>query len=109
MRNNRGLSRSAGFTLIEVGITMGLLAVVAVSSLRLVQDGQQAFEAGVVQSQIDAKARRVVARIAEELRSAGADVLDPLLPEGAGDVTFQRSEGWSAGNVQWGPTLQIHG
>lgn len=106
MRNNRAVGRSAGFTLVEVGITMGLLAVVAVSALRLVQDAQQAFESGVVQSQLDAKARRVVARIADELRSAGANGLILDLPSGGG-VNFQRSEGWSAGNIQWGPVLEI--
>ncbi len=97
----------AGFTLIELGIVSVLFALMFGTLLRLAVDGQEAFEVGLAQNRLDAKARRTIARIADDLRSAEATGLTPAVPSGSDAVLFRQNQGWNAGEIQWGPDVQI--
>jgi type II secretory pathway pseudopilin PulG len=91
--------RSAGFTLLEVGVAVGISVMVigaAGSAMVTVQSGltQQSLAASV-----EEVARRTVDRLVEELRRADPDSVLLDVPVNAASVDFETIEGWDAGGI----------
>jgi len=96
--------RRTGLTLGEVTIVCALLAV-ALGSLTLF--GSRSVDtlgSGAIQGELDARLRRTVSRIGDELLSSGLGVITPdaAAPAGADTLTYRRSDGVVNGTIRWG-------
>jgi len=101
--------RSRGFTLLEVVLSIGLLALVMGGVVQVTLNSQGAFRTGMAQTRLMQRSRRAVDQIVTELTSAGRGTISPPLaaPLGGAQIDFQRNEGWAGGAVQWSPTVRF--
>lgn len=95
--------RQAGFSLVEVLISMAMLGGLLGTMLMVVLSGSATARVGMARQSIEGAARRSLDRIATELVSAGVETLDPepSAPWGSEQLTFQPIEGFD-GDVVWG-------
>jgi hypothetical protein len=101
--------RCAGFTLVEVAIA-SLLLVLLLGSVALFSDrGVDALGSGTVQSDLDARLRRTLARVCDELLSSGLGVITPSAeaPAGADALTYRKSNGPLNGTNSWGESMRF--
>ncbi len=102
-------SRSAGFTLVEATIAttiLGLiLGAIGLTALR----GKESFRQGVTVAMIEARAERLLAQIADELRYAGRASLPvlPLPPVGASTIEFRACNGYDGAATLWSTRTSI--
>lgn len=96
-------TRRAGFSLVEVLISMAMLGGLLGTMLMVVLSGSATARVGMARQTIEGAARRTLDRIATELVSAGVETLDPVpsAPWGSDQLTFQPIEGFD-GDVVWG-------
>ncbi|HVS17163.1 MAG TPA: prepilin-type N-terminal cleavage/methylation domain-containing protein [Planctomycetota bacterium] len=96
-------SRS-GFTLYEVVITVGLLAVVVAATGMVSQSTNDLANFSGEKSRTETRARRALDRVVEELAMAGRGMLtpDPAAPGWSDDVDFQCVTGTALGAPIWG-------
>jgi len=89
-------SASAGFTLVEVAITLVLVALLMSSAILAAKGGQGAFRATQNASDLETRARRALDRIATELLSVGEQELlpNPSGQFGTSDILFRRVRSW---------------
>jgi prepilin-type N-terminal cleavage/methylation domain-containing protein len=102
--------RSAGFTLLELLVTVAILGLV-LTSLGLVQS-RSSNESMVLRARsiAESRARRTLDSIASELTAVGRSLLlpDPTTALGASTVTFQHPTGVSnLGLVLWGNASRL--
>jgi len=97
------LSRTRGFTLLEVLIALAMLGTFFGSLLLVVSRGSSTAQSGMEHQSLEALARRTLDRMARELSGAGSGTLTPapVAPWGSDHVTFQCVAGYAAGAVQW--------
>lgn len=109
MRRPTNAKRRAGVTLLELMISLTILAVVIGALSAATLSAQSAFKLTAARSELEYDARRTVDRIAEELRTAGSAGLspEPLAPLGSSSLQFQRNGGWIDGAIDWSLPLQI--
>lgn len=95
--------RRAGFSLVEVLISMVMLGGLLGTMLMIVLTGSSTARVGMARTSIEGAARRALDRIASELVSAGVETLDPepTAPWGSDRLTFQAIEGFD-GEIVWG-------
>ncbi len=93
----------AGFSLVEVLISMTMLGGLLGTMLMLVLSGSATARVGMARQSIEGVARRTLDRIASELVTAGIETLDPepSLPWGSERLAFPPIEGFD-GDVVWG-------
>lgn len=99
----------AGFTLIEIVISAGILAMVAGSLVAASLQGDRAYRATNLETSLDALARRTLDRVAEELATVGAGVLvpNPTGQFGSDTLSFQTPIGFAGGVIVWGTQSRI--
>jgi prepilin-type N-terminal cleavage/methylation domain-containing protein len=102
--------RSAGFTLLELVVTVAILGLV-LTSLGLVQS-RSSKESMVLRARAvaESRVRRTLDAVAAELTAVGRSLLlpDPTTVFGASTVTFQHPMGVSnAGLVLWGTASRL--
>jgi len=103
MKPSTRASAQAGFSLVEVLLSMTMLGGLLGTMLMLVLSGSATARVGMARQSIEGAARRTLDRIAGELVSAGRETLDPE-PDalwGSDRMTFQLIEGFD-GDVVWG-------
>jgi prepilin-type N-terminal cleavage/methylation domain-containing protein len=95
--------RQAGFTLVELMLVMGVLGLVFGAMGTFQARSQQAADAGIARAETEARARRVLARVVDELSGVAQSRLvpDPTGLFGCSDVRFQRPTGVADGSVTW--------
>jgi prepilin-type N-terminal cleavage/methylation domain-containing protein len=104
----KSLTRQHGFTLVEVVVATTLLSVIGGGIFALWNTGVDNYGLGVTGAEVERRSNLVLQQIAEELSTAGRDVLypQPLPPESSGKLTLQSNQGWSDGDVAWStPTV----
>jgi type II secretory pathway pseudopilin PulG len=103
LRPGDGATRVRGFSLVEVLISMTMLAGLLGTLLTVVSTGSSAARVGMARQSLEGAARRTLDRIASELFSAGAETLDPdpAAPWGSSNLSFQKIEGFD-GEIVWG-------
>jgi type II secretory pathway pseudopilin PulG len=91
-------ARRAGFTLVEMVVSIGLVGLVLGSSLAVMLSGHRAFVSTSMQSSADGKARQALERVVSELATAGVGSLT-VDPSGPTAATRSPSCPWST----WSP------
>jgi hypothetical protein len=106
-RERKGPTR--GFTLIEVGISLGILVVLLIAVGRVVLAGSRAFRAGSARNAVVMKARRALDRIADELTMAGLGNMTPVptFPNYCSGLDVSTPTGLVGGTVQFGSVTRI--
>lgn len=98
-------TRRAGFTLIEVILTVATLAMVF-SAVGLFQSrSQDQTRTSLARDHAETLARRTIDRVAEELRGVGLTLLnpDPTSALGTSTITYQKPAGVNgSGAILWG-------
>ena len=101
------MNRRAGFTLIEIMISVVILALLIVGIYSVMASSQNLYAAGMSRSEIQERVRRALAEIAEELRQANSGSFVPITFGTVGvptdqTVTFQTCTGFAGGVATWG-------
>jgi len=101
-----------GFTLIEIMISVVILALLVLGIYQVMASSQNLYAAGMSRSEIQERVRRALAEIAEELRQANSGSFVPITfgttaPDAPTDqtVTFQTCTGFAGGVATWGPAV----
>jgi type II secretory pathway pseudopilin PulG len=105
----RTTSRAAGFTLVETMIATTMLGLILGAIGLTVLHGKENFRQGVSVTVLEARAQRLLDRIADELRYAGRNSLpvQPLAPSGSSALEFRVSAGYAASAPQWSNRMSI--
>jgi hypothetical protein len=110
MKMTRPLANDrTGLTLLELCISMVLLAMLMGSVGIVMNSGSGAYHQGMTSANLESHSRRGIDRVAEQFGDAGRDTLNPLplAPLGTERLDFRRSTGAVGGVIQWGPTQRI--
>ncbi len=93
--------KRAGLSLVELMIGVVILSLLLGTMAVVVSSGQGAYAQDLVNSHVDALARRTVDHLVGELIVADRSsvVLTPGAPFGASAVSYQRGQGWGGGLV----------
>ncbi|MBI5366826.1 MAG: hypothetical protein HZA54_07295 [Planctomycetes bacterium] len=79
------------------------MVVAVATTLGVMNASLRTLDGGVAANVLDARARRLVEQVAQELRQAGAATLVPPNPNASTTLAFQQNAGYVAGAVTWGP------
>lgn len=107
--NSSGRSLCRGFTLVELSISVTVLALVGGSIGAIVLSGRHAYDQGMRVSSIEMQARRTLDRVATEFTGAVRTSLttNPTAPLGASTLQFRQCEGSGGGVVLTSPPMRI--
>jgi hypothetical protein len=99
----RGHGSRAGFSLLEVLLSLGLLGSLLGSVAMIQKRCQSASSAATLQTTANLKASRLADRVVRELSTMGATgaIPDPTSSLGTDGIMFQQALGVNAGAVQW--------
>ena len=99
-----------GFSLVELAISIVLLALIMGSVGLVGLSNRRAFDQGVASADLDAQLRRTTDRVVQEFMRSGASVLipDPVEDTGASDVTYLKATGVSGGATTWSTPFRIY-
>ncbi len=102
-------SRRAGWSLIEIMVAMGLMALVMASVFMTMESGQQAIRARSAETDAELRSWRALERIVDEVRAAARSSLAPAPspPFSTSDITFQEALGFEGGAFQLGNPMRI--
>lgn len=102
-------SSRAGFTLMELGIVMVLLVIVAVKAVMLFDIAAESQTEDTAQVALEDQARRTMDQIVFAVMGANRETLfpDPESPTYSEDVQYEVSLGVQAGAVVWGDPERI--
>lgn len=108
-RRARGHDGAQGFTLVEVGISVGILVLLLIAVGKVVLAGSRAFRVGSARNAVVMKARRTIDRIADHLEMAGISQLNPVpaFPNHSSTLEVATPVGLVGGAVQFGSTTRI--
>jgi len=102
--------RQAGFTILELALTVLIVGVVMVKASEVFSSSSKAQNSMSVRDVLEERVRATTERITNRLRQAGeTTVLDvPEFPEASRSIRFRRLTGYDLANgQQWGPEESI--
>ena len=97
----------AGFTILEIAVTMAVLSLVVAGSMTLVLRIQLSYQEELQQYALDQTGRRTLDRLGEEIRGASLSTIVPAVLTDSPTIQFQRVIGYAGGAVQFGPAITI--
>ncbi len=105
----RGHRTRAGFTLVEVSISLTVLVLIAVNVGLLARAGTSAADSGVLMMRVDDELHLTVDRIGLALLAADASEVDGLTaaPLPSSSVRYQAALGTAGGEVIYGPVEEV--
>jgi hypothetical protein len=100
---------SAGFTMVEMIISVTLLAVMVIAVGMTSRKATDAFSEGTSVDALNSQAHRSIERLLMGLQSADAGELGPRpeIQNGWHRMTYRVATGWDAGITQWGPPMEL--
>ncbi len=101
-----------GFTLVEVALATAVLLVLLSLILMTLTSWTDDVEVQIAAATLEGQARRVVDRIADELKDAGSSTFIPAatdlaVPNGSASLSYQKCTGFSGGVPIYGPQHRI--
>ena len=104
-----GSSPSAGFSLVELTISVALLGLVLTAVSLLGSTTSAALGSGALASDVEMVLGRALGRVSRELVVTGTNVIlpDPLAPIGSETIAYQKPVGVSGGVALWGNRASI--
>lgn len=106
----RALHRTrAGFTLLEVVISIGLVALVVTNIVMAMDSSTKAYQAGASRIEVEDQARRTLDRIALAVMGASREGLAPgqETPFDTDSLTYQLNLGYQDGETAWSDPERI--
>jgi type II secretory pathway pseudopilin PulG len=105
----RARRASAGFTLLETVISIGLVALVVTNIVMAMDSSTKAYEAGASRVEIEDQARRTLDRIALAVMGSSREGLAPgqEFPLDTHALTYQLNLGYQDGEVVWSDPERI--
>jgi prepilin-type N-terminal cleavage/methylation domain-containing protein len=100
-------SSRAGFTLLEMAVAAGLLAVFLGSTAFLGKSLLGAFRTETAQAQKDEALHLALDRMVQRLRTVDAEALLPVAVASSDWVEYQRASDHDGTNVIWGPLERL--
>ena len=103
-------STRAGFTLIEVSISMVLTTVLLGLFFMTTQTASTAVDTGVTVAELDARVQRALVRVCDALAGSSSDLTTPqaVAPFSSATVDFQRGQGVDVkGEPVFGPVERL--
>jgi len=99
----------AGFSLLELLISMSIMGAVLGGIAMIVQSSGDAFAAGSARMVLDGRGNRALARLVDMLRSADRETMAPSVspPASTATLDFRNSLGPQVGGVVLGDTRRI--
>jgi prepilin-type N-terminal cleavage/methylation domain-containing protein len=99
----------AGFTLIEVLVTVSLLSLVGANVYMVLADSSRAYEAQTITADTELQVRRTLDRIALAIMGSSADTLWTVeeAPHSAHALNFESNLGMQDGEPVWSEPQQI--
>lgn len=109
-RRTDGRRKTGGFTLLEIMISVAVLAILVVGIYAAFASSQSLYLTGVTRQEIQDRVRRALNEISLELRQANSGSIVPVTiaaVDAAGDqsITFQMCTGFTAGSPTWGTPI----
>ncbi len=101
---------NSAFTMLEMAISLAILSMAMGSALFLSARGTAGCEQSMAESALLGRVGRACEQILDLVVGANkANMIppDPGVPWGCDSLEFERSIGWSAGEVQWSPRVRI--
>ena len=99
--------RRRGFTIVELAVAVVVFLVILAASTNFAGRTGAALATGTSVATLEARANRLLDRIAAEVRQAGAETIDPALAGGGASLAYRRCVDFDAGEVRWGPPQRI--
>ena len=104
----RNAASRAGFSLIELLISVGMLALILGSAGIVSVASNDAFKSTAMTTDIQSRAQRNVDKVAAQLaRSATNRIFPDPSPLPVDDLSFQTATGLTGSNVDWSPVMQL--
>jgi prepilin-type N-terminal cleavage/methylation domain-containing protein len=102
-------TRKSGFTLLELMITVLILAGVMGSISLIAQASQRAYQTGAVKADLEARTAATIEQVVAELSIAGRGTLTPDILPGVGvdALQYMQATGMDAGEVVWTPMRRL--
>jgi hypothetical protein len=101
-------AESAGFTLLEMTIGIGVLGLVMWMAGSVTRSSRTAYGTSSLQQAAETKARRAVDKLVAELAAAGeATLIVPGVPGPEDGIEFLKATGVVAGAVAWSAPVRI--
>jgi prepilin-type N-terminal cleavage/methylation domain-containing protein len=100
----------AGFTLIEMALSLVLLSVIGGVLFLTTDSTSSAFRTGIAVAELDARALRALERICEDLKTSSSALTTPQseTPFSGHQLDYQRGLGTdAAGSALWGPVEHL--
>jgi hypothetical protein len=95
---------SRGFSVFEVIVVAGCLALMMLAVGAVISAGHDNYAAGMTVSSIQDSAQAVVSRIIDEVQQSGSATFFPA-PNNTDNLTFQKCAGYAGGAIQWGNAI----
>ena len=102
-------SRKAGFTLIELMVSVTVLALIMYSFGLIIKNGEEAYRSAQSSVSLETRARQAMSRVVSELAGAGLEMVwpDPSTDYGTPTLSFQKAEDVVDGAITWGPMTRL--
>lgn len=109
MRRVRNIRAGAGFTLLELTLSVALLALVATKVHGALHTAQKSYDENARRTELEGQARQVMRQIAFAILGANRETLipDASQPLSSSDMRFQIHLGIQDGAVVWSDPEQI--
>lgn len=109
MRRAHDERSRAGFTLLEVAISIGLVALVIANIVMAMDSSTKAYQSGASREEVEDQARRTLDRIALAVMGASREGLAPgqETPLDTDSLTYQLNLGYQDGETVWSDPERI--
>lgn len=97
----------AGFTLVEMLVSMTVLAVVVGSVLFSLSRASGVYGETQTRDILNANAHRALEFVARQFMDAGRGEFVPLDPDCASDITYRRADGYDGAATTFGPVMRF--
>jgi prepilin-type N-terminal cleavage/methylation domain-containing protein len=105
--SHNGKAARAGFTLVEVTVSLAILSLIAGGAFVVLVESQRLFTEQMRLYTLELAGRRVLNRLGDELRSADPGSVLPLVVADSSFLQYRKVTGFAGGVVQKSPLVTL--